>query len=115
MLCPRKCENHSDKLMQHQPSQHRKYRKMRFVLAGLGITSLLGGALIANFLSTTPLLKQQLRSTDPAVFHGDDAFSRNILQVPVISKPVNILLLGIKTNLSDIKNSDGKERKKNWL
>jgi polyisoprenyl-teichoic acid--peptidoglycan teichoic acid transferase len=34
------------------------------------------------------------------------------LQVPEVSKPVNILLLGIKTNLSDVKSSDGSDRKK---
>ena len=99
--------------MQRKASQHqRRVRNIYLGLAGLGLISLVGGVLIANSLSSTPLLKQELSSIDAAVFHQDESFSRNLLQVPVISKPVNILLLGIKTNLSDIKNSDGKERRK---
>ncbi len=82
----------------------------------LGLTSagliLISGTIVTNLLSTTPLRKQELSSTDAAAFRQDESFARNILQVPIISKPVNILLLGIKTNLSDIKHSNGKERRK---
>lgn len=99
--------------MQHQHPRSRKPKwKLRLGLTSIEIISLIGGATIANLLSNTPLLKQELSSTDAAAFRQDESFSRNILQVPIISKPVNILLLGIKTNLSDVKNSDGKERKK---
>ena len=98
--------------MHQQPRTHKSIGKIRLGLIGLGIMSLIGGATIANLLSNTPLLKQELSSTDAAVFRQNESFSRNILQVPIISKPINILLLGIKTNLSDVKNSDGKERKK---
>ena len=103
----------ASKVMQRKASKHqRRVRKIYLGLAGLGLISLIGGVLIANSLSSTPLLKQELSSIDAAVFHQNESFSHNLLQVPVISKPVNILLLGIKTNLSDIKNSDGKERRK---
>ncbi len=98
--------------MQQQPRFHSSKQKLYLGLTCVGIISLIGGALVANFLSNTPLLKQELSSTDAATFRQDESFSRNILQMPVISKPVNILLLGIKTNLSDVKNSNGKERKK---
>lgn len=100
--------------MRHQQLRSRKSNKwkLRLALTSVGIISLIGGATIANLLSNTPLLKQELSSIDAATFRQDESFSRNILQVPIISKPVNILLLGIKTNLSDVKNSDGKERKK---
>jgi polyisoprenyl-teichoic acid--peptidoglycan teichoic acid transferase len=96
---------------QHPRSQPTKW-KLRLGLTSVGIILLIGGAIIANLLSNTPLLKQELSSTDAAAFRQDESFSRNILQVPVISKPVNILLLGIKTNLSDVKHNNGKERKK---
>lgn len=103
----------ASKVMQCKASKHqRRVRKIYLGLAGLGLISLIGGVLIANSLSSTPLLKQDLSSIDAAAFRQDGSFSRSNLQVPVISKPVNILLLGIKTNLSDIKNSDGKERRK---
>ena len=100
------------KVMQRKASKHQRRVRIYLGLAGLGLISLIGGVLIANSLSSTPLLKQELSSIDAAVFHQNESFSHNLLQVPVISKPVNILLLGIKTNLSDIKNSDGKERRK---
>ncbi len=98
--------------MQQQPRSQSSKRKLYLGLTSIGIISLIGGAIIANLLPNTPLLKQELSATDAAAFRQDESFSRNILQVPIISKPVNILLLGIKTNLSDIKNSDGKARKK---
>ncbi len=98
--------------MQQQPQSQPFKRKLYLGLTSVGIISLIGGAIIANLLSNTPLLKQELSSTDAATFRQDESFSRNILQVPIISKPVNILLLGIKTNLSDVKHSDGKDRKK---
>jgi polyisoprenyl-teichoic acid--peptidoglycan teichoic acid transferase len=101
------------KAIQRKASQRQqRIRKISLGLAGLGLISLIGGVLIANSLSNTPFLKQQLSSTEAAVFRQNESFSRSNLQVPVISKPVNILVLGIKTNLSDIKNSDDKERKK---
>ncbi len=99
-------------MQQQQPRSQSSKRKLYLGLTSVGIISLIGGATIANLLSQTPLLKQELSSTDAAAFRQDDSFSRKIIQVPIISKPVNILLLGIKTNLSDVKNSDGKERKK---
>ncbi len=87
-------------------------RKIRLALTAIGIVSLIGGGAIASFFSNTPFLKRQLSDAEAAIFRQDRSFAKNNLQVPVISKPVNILLLGIKTNLSDIKNNDGRERKK---
>lgn len=65
-------------------------------------------------LTSAPLQQRTLSAADEAFFkqNGNEAFSRSLLQVPEVSKPVNILLLGIKTNLSDVKNSDGTDRKK---
>jgi polyisoprenyl-teichoic acid--peptidoglycan teichoic acid transferase len=101
------------KAMQRKSAQRqRRVWKISLGLAGLGLISSIGGVLIANSLSSTPLLKQDLNSSAAAIFRQNESFSRSNLQVPVISKPVNILLLGIKTNLSDVKNSDGKERRK---
>lgn len=70
-------------------------------------------AFVAVSLTSAPLQQRVLSAADAAFFNqgGKDAFSRSLLQVPEVSKPVNILLLGIKTNLSDVKNSDGVSRK----
>lgn len=84
------------------------------VLGGIGATSAAAGAFIAVSLTATPLQQRSLSAADNAFFNpkGRDVFSRSLLQVPEVSKPVNILLLGIKTNISDLKNSDGSDRKK---
>ncbi len=71
-------------------------------------------AFVAVSFTSAPLQQRVLSAADAAFFNqnGKDAFSRSALQVPEVSKPVNILLLGIKTNLSDVKTSDGSSRKK---
>jgi polyisoprenyl-teichoic acid--peptidoglycan teichoic acid transferase len=83
-------------------------------LGSIGALSAAAGAFLAVSLTSAPLQQRTLSAVDAAFFsqNGKDAFSRSLLQVPEVSKPVNILLLGIKTNLSDVKNSDGSSRKK---
>jgi polyisoprenyl-teichoic acid--peptidoglycan teichoic acid transferase len=83
-------------------------------LGSIGALSAAAGAFLAVSLTAAPLQQRILSAADAAFFNqnGKDAFSRNLLQVPEVSKPVNIMLLGIKTTLSDVKNSGGGERKK---
>ncbi len=96
----------------------KKQRKIPFLfwlgLGGIGALSAAAGAFLAVSLTSAPLQQRTLSAVDAAFFNqnGKEAFSRSLLQVPEVSKPVNILLLGIKTNLSDVKSSDGKDRKK---
>jgi polyisoprenyl-teichoic acid--peptidoglycan teichoic acid transferase len=83
-------------------------------LGSIGAFSAAAGAFLAVSLTSAPLQQRALSAADDAFFkqNGKEAFSRNLLQVPEVSQPVNILLLGIKTNISDVKNGDGKERKR---
>ncbi len=83
-------------------------------LGSIGAVSAAAGAFLAVSLTAAPLQQRTLSAADDAFFkqNGKEAFSRSLLQVPEVSKPVNILLLGIKTNISDLKNSDGQERKR---
>jgi polyisoprenyl-teichoic acid--peptidoglycan teichoic acid transferase len=83
-------------------------------LGSIGAVSAAAGAFLAVSLTSAPLQQRILSAADAAFFNqnGKEAFSRSLLQVPEVSKPVNILLLGIKTNLSDVKNSDGTNQKK---
>lgn len=83
-------------------------------LGSIGALSAAAGAFLAVSLTSAPLQQRTLSAADDAFFkqNGKEAFSRSLLQVPEVSKPVNILLLGIKTNLSDVKTSNGRERKK---
>jgi polyisoprenyl-teichoic acid--peptidoglycan teichoic acid transferase len=98
--------------------QTKKQRKMPLwvwlLMGGIGALSAAGGAFLAVSLTAAPLQQRVLSAADAAFFNqnGKDAFSRSLLQVPEVSKPVNILLLGIKTNISDVKNSDGTAQKK---
>jgi polyisoprenyl-teichoic acid--peptidoglycan teichoic acid transferase len=99
--------------MQYQkPRVRNRRKKISMGLAIITLGSLLAGGAIVNLLTSTPFLKQNISSTDTALFSQDNSLFHNNLQVPAINKPVNILLLGIKTNLSDVKNSDGSQRRK---
>ncbi len=99
-------------------NQTKKQRKMPLwvwlVMGSIGALSAAAGAFLAVSLTAAPLQQRTLSAADAAFFNqnGKEAFSRSLLQVPEVTKPVNILLLGIKTNLSDVKNSDGSARKK---
>jgi polyisoprenyl-teichoic acid--peptidoglycan teichoic acid transferase len=112
----RKSSNPNPQMVRRQSAKKR--RKMPvwvwLALASIGALSAAAGAFLAVSLTSAPLQQRVLSAADAAFFNqnGKEAFSRSLLQVPEVSKPVNILLLGIKTNLSDVKNSDGKDRKK---
>ena len=112
----RKSTKPNPQMVQRQPAKKR--RKMPLLVwLGMGIigaSSAAAGAFLAVSLTSAPLQHRVLSAVDDAFFkqNGKEAFSRSILQIPEVSKPVNILLLGIKTNLSDVKNSDGRDRKK---
>ena len=75
-------------------------------LAVVGTLSAIGGASLGSFLSATPFLHRQLTAAEASIFRQNNSFSRSTLQVPEVTQPVNILLLGIKTNLSDIRTDD---------
>lgn len=112
----RKSTQTDPQMVLRQPAKKR--RKMPLWvwlgLGSIGACSAAAGAFLAVSLTSAPLQQRTLSAADDAFFkqNGTAAFSRSLLQIPEVSKPVNILLLGIKTNLSDVKNSDGKERKK---
>jgi polyisoprenyl-teichoic acid--peptidoglycan teichoic acid transferase len=111
----RKSTNSQSQLVRRQSSQQRKIPLWVWLgLGSVGAISAAAGAFLAVSLTTAPLQQQTLSAADAAFFNqsGKEAFSRSLLQVPEVSKPINILLLGIKTNISDVKNSNGSERKK---
>jgi polyisoprenyl-teichoic acid--peptidoglycan teichoic acid transferase len=105
--------NFSAEVLRRRPT--RKHRPLTWLwlgLAGVGLASAAGGAMVAASLSSTPLQQRLLSAAEASVFRKNNSFARGTLQVPEVTKPVNILLLGIKTNLSDIRNGEGNERKK---
>jgi polyisoprenyl-teichoic acid--peptidoglycan teichoic acid transferase len=112
----RSSTNSNPQMVRRQSAKKRRKIPLWVWLAmgSIGALSAGAGAFLAVSLTAAPLQQRALSAADAAFFkqNGKDAFSRSLLQVPEVSKPVNILLLGIKTNLSDVKNSSGTERKK---
>jgi LCP family protein required for cell wall assembly len=72
---------------------------------GLAMLSATAGALLAVTLSSTPLMQRKLSAAEAAVFSkGDRISSGSTLQLPELTRPVNILVLGAKVLTTDIAN-----------
>ncbi len=72
-------------------------------MTGVAILSATAGALLAVTLSTKPLMQTKLSSEDQAIFGGQgDRFSQTGLRLTELTRPVNILVLGVKVLTTDI-------------
>lgn len=85
----------------------KRVSKLRLGLLGLGLTGLAmisatAGALLAVSLSASPLRHSPLTSQESSVFSLKDAIAYKNLRLPQLSKPVNILILGIKVLTTDL-------------
>ena len=94
------------------PAERKKFRIPRWIgisvlLGGVTSVSMAAGALLAVSLGTQPLLHSELSAEEAAVFNQDEPIATaNSLQLPKLTRPVNILLLGIKTTSSDLNDYD---------
>lgn len=78
---------------------------MSVALAGVAGVSAVAGALLAISLSSTPLLQSRLSPDEAKIFNQDDPISSgNNLRLPKLTRPVNILVLGIKVLSTDLDN-----------
>jgi polyisoprenyl-teichoic acid--peptidoglycan teichoic acid transferase len=77
---------------------------LSLVLLAIASISAAAGALLAVSLSTTPLLQQKLTPEEAAIFNQGKSFSSGDLQVPQITRPVNILVMGMSVLSSDVDN-----------
>ncbi|HAX79094.1 MAG TPA: LytR family transcriptional regulator, partial [Cyanobacteria bacterium UBA11372] len=87
-------------------SQSSKANQLRWLWLGFGLTgvamlSATAGALLAVSLSTTPLMQSQLTAEEAAVFNSG-GISKTNLRLPELTRPVNILVLGVKVLASDL-------------
>jgi LCP family protein required for cell wall assembly len=74
-------------------------------LAGVASLSAVAGALLALSLSATPLQQQQLSTEESGVFSQTEPISTGgTLRLPRLTRPVNILVLGVKVLTSDVEN-----------
>ncbi|WP_038021980.1 LCP family protein [Synechocystis sp. PCC 7509] len=71
-------------------------------LTGVAIVSATAGALLAVSLSSTPLMQAQLSPEQEAIFGKGDRISRGGLKLSELTRPVNILVLGVKVLTSDV-------------
>ncbi|MBW4542378.1 MAG: LCP family protein [Myxacorys chilensis ATA2-1-KO14] len=63
------------------------------------------GALLAVSLASTPLMQRQLSPAEASIFGKGEKFSSNAsLRLPELTRPVNILVMGVKVLTSDLKN-----------
>ena len=77
------------------------------LLGGITGVSMAAGALLAVSLGTQPLMQSNLTAEEAAVFSQDEPIATaNSLQLPKLTRPVNILLLGVKVTSSDIDDYD---------
>ncbi|MGP1375192.1 MAG: LCP family protein [Almyronema sp.] len=73
------------------------------VLAGVASFSATAGALLAVSLSSTPLLQSELSAEEAEVFsQGDPISTGSNLRLPRLTRPVNILVLGVKVLSTDL-------------
>ncbi|NDJ17696.1 LytR family transcriptional regulator [Myxacorys almedinensis A] len=63
------------------------------------------GALLAVSLASTPLMQRQLSPAEASIFGKGEKFSSNTnLRLPELTRPVNILVMGVKVLTSDLAN-----------
>jgi LCP family protein required for cell wall assembly len=90
------------------PKQGRQRRVPRMLaigiaLAGVAGVSGIGGALLAVSLSAAPLQQQPLSAEEAGVFNQEESISSTgSLRLPRLTRPVNILVLGVKVLTTDV-------------
>lgn len=69
------------------------------------MVSATAGALVAVTMASTPLMQRKLTAAEASVFSKGDRISTSAtLQMPELTRPVNILVLGVKVLTTDVAN-----------
>jgi LCP family protein required for cell wall assembly len=72
-------------------------------LTGVAMLSATAGALLAVSLSSTPLMQSRLTKEQAAIFGSGERISTSMsVQMPQLTRPVNILILGAKVLTTDL-------------
>lgn len=81
------------------------------LLTGVAGISAVGGALLALSLESKPLQQSSFSAAEAAIFTEDEPIATaNSLQLPRLTRPVNLLLMGIKVTSSDLRDYDAIDR-----
>ncbi|PZO23461.1 MAG: LytR family transcriptional regulator [Leptolyngbya foveolarum] len=80
-----------------------KWAGAAVLLGGIASASAAAGAFLAVSLGSTPLQQSNLSAAEAAIFTQNEPISKsNSLQLPHLTRPVNVLLLGVKVTSSDL-------------
>jgi LCP family protein required for cell wall assembly len=74
-------------------------------MTGVAMLSATAGALLAVSLSSAPLMQSNLSPEEKAIFGQGTRISGTGLRLTKLTRPVNILILGVKVLTSDVNNS----------
>ena len=89
------------------PRKNKKGHRARWFWISLALTAIagvsaVGGALLAFSLASVPLRQAKLTPAQAAIFSKEETISYKNLNIPQLSRPVNILVLGTKVLTSDV-------------
>lgn len=112
-------ENHStntNNLSDKNASSHKSGRWLWFwvAMSGIAMVSATAGALLAVSLTSTPLMQASLSADEAAVFDGD-RISGSGLRFSELTRPVNILIMGMSVLPPDVRNSPGETKNLKYL
>ncbi|MEI2580675.1 LCP family protein [Scytonema sp. PRP1] len=112
-------ENHStntNNLSDKNASNHKSGRWLWFwvAMSGIAMVSATAGALLAVSLTSTPLMQASLSADEAAVFDGD-RISGSGLRFSELTRPVNILIMGMSVLPPDVRNPPGETKNLKYL
>jgi LCP family protein required for cell wall assembly len=112
-------ENHStntNNLSDQNASSHKSGRWLWFwvAMSGIAMVSATAGALLAVSLTSTPLMQASLSADEAAVFDGD-RISGSGLRFSELTRPVNILIMGMSVLPPDVRNPSGETKNLRYL
>lgn len=97
------------------PNKSKRLLWKAAVLTSVAVVSASAGALLAVSLSTKPLMQSQLSPEEQAIFGGSgDRISRTGLRLTELTRPVNILVLGVKVLTTDINTPAAQVKKQGY-
>jgi LCP family protein required for cell wall assembly len=97
-----------------RPSKSGRWLWFAVGMGGIAIVSGLAGALLAVSWESTPLQQAQLSPQEEAVFDSD-SISGNGLQFSQLTRPVNILLMGMSVLPPDVQNPPSETKNLRYL
>ncbi len=75
-----------------------------FGLSGVAMLSATAGALLAVSFTATPLLQRHLTPEEAAIFGKGGSLTRSNLRLPELTRPVNVLVMGMSVLTVDVSN-----------